>query len=168
VGATADPRALAGLKASFVTRAMAWFNFGGLLGSIAAAPLALRLGRRRMYVGYFLWSAISVALSFGLAMDAELRLVSFAVVGVSVYGIFGTFQFYLPELFPTRLRGTGAGFCLNTGRFLTVAGPFAVGVIAKSGADPIDILRYVAVIPVVGLALLALGVGAETRHEKLA
>jgi len=121
-----------------------------------------------MYVGYFLWSAISVALSFGLTMDAELRLVSFAFVGVSVYGIFGTFQFYLPELFPTRLRGTGAGFCLNTGRFLTVLGPFAVGVIAKSGADPIDILRYVAVIPVVGLALLALGVGAETRHEKLA
>ncbi len=166
--APADPRALASLKASFVTRAMAFFNLGGLVGSIAAAPLALRLGRRRMYVGYFAWSAVSVALAFGLALDPALRLVSFAFVGVSVYGIFGTFQFYLPELFPTHLRGTGAGFCLNTGRFLTVAGPFAVGVIARGGADPIDILRWVAIVPVIGLLLLALGVGAETRHETLA
>ena len=25
---------------------------------------------------------------------------------------------YFPELFPTEVRGTGAGFCFNVGRFL--------------------------------------------------
>lgn len=160
--------ALAPLRAGFVTTAMAWFNFGGLLGSIAAAPLALTLGRRRMYVAYFVWSAISIVLAFALPIEPDVRLMVFGLVGVSVYGIFGTFQFYLPELFPTHLRGTGAGFCLNAGRFLTVPGPFVVGLIAQSGADAIDILKWVAIIPAIGLVLLLAGVGAETRHERLA
>lgn len=161
------PANVGAVKASFVTRAMAFFNFGGLIGSILAAPLALRLGRRPMYVLYFVWSAVSVFLAFGLPLDTSTRLMAFGLVGVSVYGIFGSFQFYLPELFPTHLRGTGAGFCLNMGRFITVAGPFVVGMLARSGANPIDVLRWVAAVPAFGLVLLALGVGAETRGEKL-
>lgn len=162
------PTNIAALKASFVTRAMGWFNFGGLIGSVLAAPLALGLGRRRMYYLYFIWSAITVALAFGLPLEPAARLMAFGLVGISVYGIFGTFQFYLPELFPTHLRGFGAGFCLNMGRLITVGGPFVVGMLARSGANPIDVLRWVAVVPVVGLVLLLLGVGAETKGEKLA
>ena len=37
-------------------------------------------------------------------------------IGLTVFGVFGSFTYYLPELFPTRLRGTGAGFCYNVGR----------------------------------------------------
>jgi MFS family permease len=153
--------------ASLRVYAMLAFNFGGLIGALLAAPLATRLGRRTMYFAFFGWSAVSVALAFALPMSIELRMFAFGVVGISVYGIFGTYQFYLPELFPTHLRGTGAGFCLNSGRFLTVLGPFAVGMAAKSGADPFDILRWVAIVPVIGLLLLAIGVGVETRGEKL-
>jgi MFS family permease len=161
------PASLGGLKASFITQAMSWFNFGGLLGAILSGPLATRIGRRPMYFAYFTWSALSIGLAFGVPLEAAPRLLAFGLVGVSVYGIFGSFQFYLPELFPTRLRGTGAGFCLNMGRLITVVGPFAVGVIARSGVNPINILRWVAIVPAVGVLLLALGVGAETRGEEL-
>jgi len=164
----AGPEELAGLKASFITRAMAFFNFGGLLGVLLGAPLATRLGRRPLYIAYFAWSALTIGLAFGLPLEPATRLWAFALVGITVYGIFGTFQFYLPELFPTHLRGTGAGFCLNTGRLITVAGPFAVGMVARSGMNPVDILRWVAVVPFLGLVLLVLGMGAETRGEKLA
>jgi MFS family permease len=162
-----QPANIPAMKASFVTQAIGWFNFGGLIGSVLAGPLALRLGRRPMYVLYFVWSAVTVALAFGLPLETSTRLMTFGLVGVSVYGIFGSFQFYLPELFPTHLRGSGAGFCLNSGRFITVGGPFLVGVLARSGANPIDLLRWVAAVPVVGLVFLALGVGAETKGEKL-
>lgn len=165
---TPKPANIGALKASFVTRAMSWFNFGGLIGSVLSGPLALRLGRRPMYVLYFVWSAVTVGLAFGLPLEPQTRLMAFGLVGVSVYGIFGSFQFYLPELFPTHLRGLGAGFCLNMGRFITVGGPFVVGMLARSGANPIDVLRWVALVPVLGLLLLALGVGAETKGEKLA
>ncbi len=163
-----SPKEAQALSASFVIRGMAWFNGGGLVGSLLAAPLALRLGRRRMYYAYFAWSAVSVALAFGLPLPPDVRLASFAIVGVSVYGIFGSFQFYFPELFPTHLRGLGAGFCLNAGRFLTVAGPFAIGVAARGGRSPLELLTWVAVVPTLGLLLLIAGVGTETRGEKLA
>ena len=48
-------------------------------------------------------------------------------IGLTVFGVFGSFTYYLPELFPTRLRGTGAGFCYNVGRIIAAAGPFLVG-----------------------------------------
>ena len=42
-------------------------------------------------------------------------------VGAGVFGVFGAFTFYLPELFPARLRATGAGFCYNIGRVFAAA-----------------------------------------------
>ena len=54
---------------------------------------------------------------------------------LTTYGIFGAFTFYLPELFPTRLRGTGSGFTYNIGRLFAAVGPFIVGSVAASGAD---------------------------------
>lgn len=163
-GTGPDARAL---SARYVTSAMAWFNLGGLAGSLAAAPLALHLGRRRMFALYFLWSAVAVALAFGLPLTAGQRIAAFGAVGVSVYGVFGAFQFYLPELFPAHLRGTGAGFCLNAGRVLTVAGPFAVGAIVRGGISPVDALRGLAVVPALGLLAVLAGAAVETRGERL-
>ena len=59
-------------------------------------------------------------------------------IGLTVFGVFGSFTYYLPELFPTRLRGTGAGFCYNVGRFIAAAGPFLVGTIAARGANSLQ------------------------------
>ena len=38
--------------------------------------------------------------------------------------VFAGYSIYFPELYPTRLRGAGVGFCYNTVRFLTV--PFNI------------------------------------------
>src|SRR3546814_7095750 len=56
-----------------------------------------------------------------------MRLYSYFLIGLSVFGVFGSFTYYLPELFPTRLRATGAGFCYNIGRVIAAVGPFMVG-----------------------------------------
>jgi hypothetical protein len=37
-------------------------------------------------------------------------------------GVYGLFTMYLPPLFPTLLRTTGAGFCYNIGRLASAAG----------------------------------------------
>jgi hypothetical protein len=37
-------------------------------------------------------------------------------------GVFGLFTMYLPPLFPTLLRTTGAGFCYNVGRLVAAFG----------------------------------------------
>lgn len=40
---------------------------------------------------------------------------------------FGWLPLYLPELFPTRVRATGAGLAMNSGRFATAGGVFISG-----------------------------------------
>jgi hypothetical protein len=83
-----------------------------------------------------------------------------------VFGVFGSFTFYLPELFPMRLRGTGSGFCYNVGRIATACFPFAIGVILRGGANPLAVIRWVAVIPAIGVLLVLLGVAEETKGRE--
>ena len=82
-------------------------------------------------------------------------------IGLTVFGVFGSFTYYLPELFPTRLRGTGAGFCYNVGRIVAAAGPFLVGTIAARGTDALGtamhLLFFVGIVPIVGVLLPPLG-----------
>lgn len=158
-----DPSLLAKTKTEYITIASTAFNIGGVIGTLLTVPLALHVGRRPMFFLYFALSAVAILITFGLDLAPMTRLYSMALVGVSIFGIFGSFSFYLPELFPTRLRGTGAGFCYNAGRIVTAAFPFLVGVIVRSGANPLEVLRYVAIAPVLGLLLLAFGFGPETR-----
>jgi len=42
-------------------------------------------------------------------------------------GMFGLFTMYLPPLFPTLLRTTGAGFCYNIGRIAAAFGTVFFG-----------------------------------------
>ena len=48
-------------------------------------------------------------------------------------GVFGLFTMYLPPLFPTLLRTTGAGFCYNIGRILSALGTVVFGLFAQVG-----------------------------------
>lgn len=146
------------------------FNIGGLLGAIAAVPLARLLGRRRMFVVYFLFSASALFATFGLDLEPQARLLMLYAVGAGVYGVFGTFPFYLPELFPTRLRATGAGLCYNIGRVFAAAGPFVVGSISAtaggSSAVIIHTLFWVGLIPLAA-ALSAPFLIVETSGKAL-
>lgn len=158
---------LAALRASLVTRSMTSFNLGGLLGSLIAAPLALRVGRRKLFLAYFAWSALGIVVTFGVPWSATTRILLLGVSAISIYGVFGAYQFYLTELFPVHLRSTGAGFCLNAGRYLTVAGPLVVGVVASGGVAVIDVMRYLAAVPALGIVLVVAGLGVETKDERL-
>ena len=40
------------------------------------------------------------------------------VFGFWTLGMHAGYAIYFPELYPTRLRGTGGGFCFNVGRIL--------------------------------------------------
>jgi hypothetical protein len=123
-----------------------------------------------MFMVYFLFAAAALALTFGAAFAPQMRLTLLFVVGAGVFGIFGTLTFYLPELFPARLRATGAGLCYNIGRVFAAAGPYAVGALAAhaggSSAAVIRILLWWAVVPLTA-ALLARWLILETRGRAL-
>jgi MFS family permease len=159
------PAALA-LAESWKTEATVWFNLGGLVGTLLTIPVAKHLGRKPMFALYFALSAASVYAAFGLDWPPEVRLQLYFFIGVSVFGVFGSFTFYLPELFPTRLRGTGSGFCYNIGRLFAAAGPFIVGAIAARGVeDAMQAIAFVALVPLAGLLLVPFI--TETRGRAL-
>ncbi len=161
--ASRTPLELSKLRAEYIAIGTTLFNLGGLTGTLLTVPMATKWGRKPMFVTYFVLSSLAIFATFGLDHEPLVRLRMLFLVGLSVYGIFGSFSFYLPELFPTHLRGTGAGFCYNAGRILTSLFPFAVGFIVRSGHNPLDVVSRVAVVPAVGAILVLLGLVYETR-----
>jgi MFS family permease len=157
------------LAESWKTQATTIFNIGGLLGTLLTIPLAKHWGRKPMFAIYLGFSAVSLLATFGLDLPPQIRLYMYFFIGLTVFGIFGSFTFYLPELFPTRLRATGSGFTYNIGRIVAAVGPFFVGSVAAAGAgDPsvvLNTLFMVGFIPLIGL--LGMGWIIETRGQKI-
>jgi MFS family permease len=141
------------------------FTLGGFLGTLATIPLA-RLGRRPLFAIYLAGAALSIWVTFGLDWPPATRTALLFLNGLTVFGVVGAFSFYLPELFPTRLRGTGSGFCFNTGRYLAAAGPYVVGSARGAAATPMDAIRWVALVPLVGLFLVPFIVETAPRADR--
>ena len=107
------------------SRAKVAFGFvqtaGAGLGMLAIGPLMARFGRRRtfglMHVGALAMTLV-VCWVPGYFGSYALLLMLLPVFGFFAQGIHAGYAVYFPELFPTHLRATGAGFCFNTGRIL--------------------------------------------------
>jgi MFS family permease len=106
-------------------RAKVAFGFiqttGGFIGQLAMGPLSAWLGRRRtfawMHIAAFVMTLV-VCWVPGYFGSYALLLVLMPLFGFFAQGIHAGYAVYFPELFPTHLRATGAGFCFNTGRIL--------------------------------------------------
>ena len=96
------------------------------LGNFFAGFLARKLGYRR--------SIAILCVGFGLAIfgsyvvERTYKELFFWLPLVGFFsGVFGLFTMYLPPLFPTLLRTTGAGFCYNIGRIAAAFGTVFFG-----------------------------------------
>lgn len=142
--------------AELVTRwqllATVCFSVGGGIGTLMTVPFANRYGRKTMFGVYYAASALAIVATFGLPLAPLMRIYMQFFLGLTVFGVFGSFTYYLPELFPTRLRATGSGFCYNVGRVITAFGPYLVSTVSKGGVEKIEsTLFWVFVVPVLGV-----------------
>jgi MFS family permease len=164
-----DPSATEAMGQAWVKTATNSFNLGGLIGTLLTIPIAKAFGRKTMFVVYYLAAAASIMCAFGLDLPPHTRLYMYFPIGLTVFGVFGSFTYYLPELFPTRLRATGAGFTYNIGRLIAAIGPFVVGSIAAAGANALDsamyVLFWVGSVPIIGLLLMPFVI--ETKGREL-
>lgn len=145
-------------------------NLGSLIGTLLTVPAAKFLGRRVMFSVYFLLSSASILIIFGLPIPPEIFIYLFFFIGLTVFGVFGSFAYYLPELFPTRLRATGSGFCYNSGRVVAAIGPFLLGYLASHGSNPLSAgvssLFWIGFIPLFGICFIPWAI--ETKGQVLA
>ncbi len=89
---------------------------GGGLGLLAFGPLCVRFGRRRAFAGMLVGACAIVPITCYAPQTYTQLLVLLPVFGFLTLGMHAGFAIYFPELFPTHLRATGAGFCFNVGR----------------------------------------------------
>jgi MFS family permease len=108
-------------------------NVVAIFGNFFGGWLAHRLGNRRAIafmfggLGLGIVGAFAVPHSFGALAWFWCPLVGF------FSGVFGLFTMYLPPLFPTLLRTTGAGFCYNIGRIAAAVASIVFGLLAPVG-----------------------------------
>jgi MFS family permease len=116
-----------------------WWALGATLGSFAGAQVAAWVGRRLSYCLISLGTTSLTIAMFQLTRPLEPAFlpVVFAQGFVATL-FFGWLPLYLPELFPTRVRATGSGLAMNSGRFATAAGVLVSGALftALGGSYP--------------------------------
>lgn len=137
---------------------------GLLVGYNAAGWIADWRSRRVSLMLFFGLGAVSLV-AFGLVADLALVALAYFVVGVAQGGQFGNFIIYLSELFPTKVRATGVGWCMGIGLFFWALVPYVLGVLAPSG-------NFGNFFAVIGGAACIVGViasylGPETKHLEI-
>lgn len=148
-------------------------DVGSFFGMFTFTMVATFIGRRLAFLGSFiLCLLITMFVFFNLnsASDAYWML---PLMGFAQLSVFGGYSIYFPELFPTRLRGTGVGFCYNTVRYLTAAFPAMMmslnSMLVAGGMDSTLSFRYSAIIMsfIYILGMVTLIWAPETKDQPL-
>lgn len=150
---------------NYVSYAIMALNAGAIFGYLGFGPLADRFGRRPVFAFMCLGSFIMLPVTYLLPSSYAGVLMLLPVLGFFNNGIFSGFPIYLPELYPTALRATGAGFCFNAGRVLASAAPFVTGWLVSTMGSFNRAASTVALIYLLGLAVLV--VAPETKGRRL-
>jgi MFS family permease len=102
-------------------------NIGALCGFFCFGFLADAVGRRPTTFFYYLLCLILTPIVYLWVKDVHLLLIGFAVYSFFIQGVFSWTAVWLPELFPTRMRATAAGFIFNTPRLISAIAPLIAG-----------------------------------------
>ncbi|MET9535927.1 MFS transporter [Streptomyces sp. NPDC006553] len=113
---------------------MTWFvtvlNVGIFLGYNIFGMLADRIGRRTTIILTLVGTVATLPVYALTTHDTTLLWLGPLFGAFTAF--FAVFGSYLGELFPTRARATGAGFCFNIGRGVSAFAPFALAGLAGS------------------------------------
>lgn len=160
----------AGLAPDAQTRmasyAVMLLNGGSLFGYLSFGPLADRLGRRATFLLFFIGGVILFPTTFLMTSSITQVFTLLPLVGFFTLGVTSGFPIYLPELFPTRVRTTGVGFCYNLGRIVTAGGVFIVAYLSAMVGSEAKTASAVSLIYLLGMVLLIFA--RETRGQRLA
>jgi MFS family permease len=150
----------------YASYAVMLLNGGSLFGYLSFGPLADRLGRRAAFLLFFIGGVMIFPATFLLTSSITQVFTLLPIVGFFTLGVTSGFPIYLPELFPTRVRTTGVGFCYNLGRIVTAGGVFLVGYLSAMVGSEAKTASLVSLIYLLGMVLLIFA--RETRGQRLA
>ena len=141
-------------------------SLAGIAGSFLGGIIASVVGRKRTY---FLTSLLCLGCAeyvyFFHTPDQWQFLAGFAALGFFSGIFFGWLPLFLPELFVTRMRSTGAGVCFNFGRIITAVTVFAGAILIARFDENYALLgrimSLIYLLGAIGICLLPKGFGGE-------
>jgi MFS family permease len=119
-------------KSQLVSRVVWLVTATSITGNFLAALLARWLRYRRAIAALCLGYFLSMLATYCVPRTMGQLWLGLAAIGLC-QGVFALFTMYLPPLFPTLLRITGAGFCYNTGRIVAGLGTVFFGLFTTVG-----------------------------------
>jgi MFS family permease len=138
---------------------------GSFAGYLVGAWLADRIGRRNLFLVFSLGAIAIVLLYTQVPLSNEILWLLGFPLGFFASGYFSGMGAFLTELYPTRLRGSGQGFCYNFGRGIGALFPFLVGALSNTTS----LANAIAIFAVAAYAVFFLAAFAlpETRGRML-
>jgi MFS family permease len=121
-----------GDRSRLVSQSMNVVIIASIAGNFLAAGIARLLGYRRTIALLCVCYFAAMTGAYCVPRSHAEMWPWLAVIGLC-QGVFALFTMYLPPLFPTLLRTTGAGFCYNFGRIAAAFGTVFFGLFANVG-----------------------------------
>jgi len=126
-----------------------------LPGYAVSAWLVEKWGRRVTLAVFLAGSAVAAGL-FGTADDVASILVFGALMSFFNLGAWGALYAVTPELYPTRVRGTGAGWAAGFGRLASIIAPLCVPLLLSAGGVALPFGVFAAVFAIAAITALTL------------
>jgi MFS family permease len=131
--------AKAGLSAPYYSALAGLLGTGvAIFGFVTLGFLSDAIGRKPTAMLYYAMCLILTPVVYLWAKGMGPLLVAVTVFGFFTGGIWAWAPVWLPELFPTRMRGTAVAFCFNAPRWISCIGPLIAGtlIVALGGYGP--------------------------------
>jgi MFS family permease len=152
--------------ADWASRAGLVYNLGSIAGYISVGFLADAWGRKPTILFFYAGSLLLVQLLFLGVKDPTLLVATAAVNGFFTSGQFSWMPTYLPELFPTAVRGSAISLVFDTSRYVAAAGPLLAGWLAVTLGGINTAAALIGLIYILGLVVTPFA-GPETKGQPL-
>jgi MFS family permease len=154
-------------RTSIVSWVVVVIMLSSIAGNFLAATVAQRLGYKRTIAAMALAYFAMMLFTYGSPRSLSVLWWCFGVLG-ACSGFFALFTMYLPPLFPTLLRTTGAGFSYNIGRVAAAAGTIIFGLLSPVGDNRLALFYSGWLFLPAALIVLAMPDEAALETETLA
>jgi MFS family permease len=146
-------------------------DVGAFFGIYTFTVVTAKIGRRPAFVMSFLLGLAATVMTFGWLREPGHIFWMIPILGFCNLTVFGGYTIYFPELYPTRLRSSGVGFCYNVGRIVAALGPFTLGGLtvffAGAGYDSPFRAAAIALASIYLVGVFAMPFAPETRGKPL-
>ncbi len=140
-------------------------TFAQLPGYFSAAWLIEKIGRKAVLTIYLMGTAVA-AYFFGQSNSVSQIMTWGCLLYFFNLGAWGAVYAYTPENYPTRFRGTGAGWAAAVGRLGAIAAPYVVGAIYQASGKAQGYISVFVIVFIVK-AVVAWIFGVETLGKPL-